>query len=192
MGGRPKALLPCVPGTETFLERIARTLLEGGVDDLVVVAGYHLDEITRHVDRLSLPVRVLRNTAPEHGQLSSLHVALAAIDHPGVSAMLVTLVDLPLVPAETVRAVLDGYRSSGAPLVRPARDGRHGHPVLFDRSLFDELRHADPGLGAKPVVRAHAHEEIEVEVQDDGAFLDVDTPADYERVFGQPPPSVDI
>ena len=132
---------------------------------------------------------MLRNPAPERGQLSSLLVALKAVDHPGVGAMLVTLVDLPLVSPATVHAVLEGYRRTGAPIVRPARNGRHGHPILFDRSLFDELRRADPALGAKPVVRAHAADGLEIEIEDDGAFADVDTPEDYERVFGVPLPA---
>ncbi len=187
MSGRPKALLPTGPQGESFLGRIVQTFHEAGVDDVLVVAGFHLDEITRHVEEHGLQVRVLPNPHPEQGQLSSLLVALRAVDHPGVRAMLVTLVDLPLVSPTTVRVVLDAYQRTGAPLVRPASRGRHGHPVLFDRRLFDELRRADPERGAKPVVRAHAAEGVEVEVNDDGAFDDIDTPAEYERTFGQPP-----
>ena len=189
MGGRPKALLPTGYGDETFLARIVAALREGGVDDVVVVAGYHVEAIVRAASLLAPPVRVLHNRVPEHGQLSSLLVALKAIDHPGVGAMLVTLVDLPLVLPATVRAVLEGYWRTGAPIVRPTREGRHGHPILFDRSLFDELRRADPERGAKPVVRAHAADGLEIEVEDQGAFVDVDTPDDYERVFGVPPPA---
>ena len=189
MGGRPKALLPTGHGDETFLSRIVSTLVEGGVDDVVVVAGYHEEAIARAADRMVAHVRVLRNPNPERGQLSSLLVALRAIDHPGVRAMVVTLVDLPLVSSATVRAVLDGYWRAGAPIVRPARAGRHGHPVLFDHSLFEELRRADAEQGAKPVVRAHAAEGLEIETEDEGAFADVDTPEDYERMFGVPLPS---
>ena len=188
MGGRPKALLPTGHGDETFLARIVSALRQGGVDDVVVVAGYHEETISRAANRMAAPLRVLHNPSPEQGQLSSLLVALKAIDHPGVRAMLVTLVDLPLVRPSTVRAVLEGYRRSGAPIVRPACAGRHGHPILFDRALFDELRQADPALGAKPVVRAHADDGMDIEIQDEGAFSDVDTPEDYERVFGVPLP----
>ncbi len=190
MGGRPKALLPTGRGDETFLMRVVSTLRMGGVDDVVVVAGRHAAVIGQAAELLVAPVRVLRNPAPERGQLSSLLVALRAVDHPGVRAMLVTLVDLPLVSPATVRAVLSGYRRTGAPLVRPARHGRHGHPVLFDRSLFDALRDADPEQGAKPIVRAHAAEGLDIEIEDEGAFVDVDTPEDYERVFGMPLPSL--
>ncbi len=188
MGGYPKALLPTGHGDETFLGRIAATLRAGGADDVLVVTGYHDKSIGALVERLPTLVRVLRNPTPEQGQLSSLLVALRAIDHPGVRAMLVTLVDLPLVSVPTVRAVIDGYRRTAAPLVRPERKGCHGHPVLFDRSLFPELLAADPQHGAKSVVRAHAAEGIEISSDDTGAFADVDTPDDYERAFGRPLP----
>ena len=191
MGGRPKALLPTGHGDETFLARIVSAMREGGADDVVVVAGHHLGAIVSAADLMVPLVRVLHNPASERGQLSSLLVALEAIDDPGVRAMLVTLVDLPLVSPATVRAVLDGYQRSSAPIVRPTRDGRHGHPVLFDRSLFDELRRADPEQGAKPIVRAHAADGLEIEIEDEGAFTDVDTPEDYQRVFGVPLPEAE-
>jgi CTP:molybdopterin cytidylyltransferase MocA len=53
--------------------------------------------------------------------------------------------------------------------------------VIFDHSIFGELRRADPSMGAKPVVHAHAAEEVNVDVDDEGAFIDIDTPEDYER-----------
>ena len=188
MQGRPKALLPAGPGHGTFLERIVSTLRAGGVDDVVVVTGHHHDAVGGRAALLRPMVRVVRNRHPERGQLSSLVAALGVVDHPGVRAMLVTLVDLPLISTATVRAVLAAYRRTGAPLVRPGRDGRHGHPVVFDRGLFRELRQADPARGAKPVVRAHEAEGCVVAVDDDGAFTDVDTPDDYRRCFGGPPP----
>ena len=99
--------------------------------------------------------------------------------------MIVALVDVPLVPVEVVRAVLQAYRETGAPIVRPAKGVRHGHPVIFDRAVWDELRHADPAMGAKPVLEAHRAEIVDVPVEDEGAFQDIDTPEEYERLFGR-------
>jgi CTP:molybdopterin cytidylyltransferase MocA len=61
------------------------------------------------------------------------------------------------------------------------RGPEHGHPVLIARALFDALRQADPALGAKPIVRGHVSQAGDVEVDDAGAFIDIDTPEDYER-----------
>ena len=272
--GRPKALLPA--GPDSFVGRIVRTLRAGGVREVVVVAP--ADDLAARI-RAALaphapPSRVVVNPDPDRGQLSSLLVGLDAVDGPGaaagrpaadtrpVDALLVTLVDVPLVSAATVRALLDHYRRTRAPIVRPARSagsrlrsagsrlrsagsglrsagsglrsagsglrsagsgpsdasayppsagsgqrsaaadprsagsrpgrrvGRHGHPVIFDRTLFAELRCADPAAGAKPVVRAHEAQAADVIVDDPGAFTDVDTPEDYLRAFGVPPPGV--
>jgi molybdenum cofactor cytidylyltransferase len=179
--GRPKALLPLANG-DTFLTRIIRTLLDAEIEDVVVVLGHEAEAIAASIAERDLAPRVVLNRDYESGQLSSLLAGLRAIDRPGVNAMLLTLVDVPLVSAATVRAVVARYRTSRAPLVRPVHGDQHGHPVLIDRLLFDALRRADPSSGAKPIVRGHVSAAGDVEVSDEGAFLDIDTPEEYERL----------
>ena len=185
--GQPKALLPTGVGRETFLGRIVTTLHDAGLDDVVVVVapGGGADEVRQLLATLPVLARVVENPHPERGQLSSLLTALAAVDHPGVRALLVTLVDVPFVTADTVRALVAAYRRSHAPVVRPSRHGQHGHPVIFDRAVFDALRHADPATGAKGVVRAQGTAVLDVAVEDKGAFLDIDTPEDYAGATGR-------
>jgi molybdenum cofactor cytidylyltransferase len=179
--GRPKAKLPLERG-DTFLTRIVRTFTDAGVDDVVIVVGAGAAAIVSEFSMSGLHARFVENPDFEKGQLSSLQTGLRAIDRPGVSAALVTLVDVPLVAASTVRAVLGRYRETGAPIVRPTRGERHGHPVLIARSLFDALRSADPAVGAKQVVRDHASQAGDVLVDDEGAFSDFDTPEEYARI----------
>lgn len=186
--GRPKALLPVGPAGETFAVRTVRTLREGGVDDVVVVVADPAAPAVRAVLEAHPPLRLVVNPAPERGQFSSLQAGLRAIDRPGVAGMLVTLVDLPLVSAAAVKALLDVHGATRAPVVRPVRgDGRHGHPVVFDRSVFDAIRRAPVGSSAKAIVRAHARAAIDVPIAEEGPFRDIDTPSDYEQAFGRPP-----
>jgi molybdenum cofactor cytidylyltransferase len=180
--GRPKALLP-IGRDETFLTHIAGTLREAGADDVVVVLGHEADAVAAALGP-ALPARVVVNRNYERGQLSSLLAGLRAIDRPGVQAMLLALVDVPLVTPATVRAVVERHRATGAPVVRPVQGSRHGHPVLIARPLFAALYAADPEEGAKPIVRAHVSPVGDVEVADEGAFLDVDTPEEYARIVG--------
>ena len=182
--GRPKALLPIGSSGDTFLTRILRVLREGGVEHAVVVVGADAQAVRATLPPDDESLSVVENTDYEQGQLSSLLVGLADAEKRGghVEAVMVTLVDLPLISAATVRGVFEAYRTSpGAPIVRPRRGTRHGHPAIFSRSLFEELRRAAPSTGAKPVVHAHAAEEVNVDVADDGAFTDIDTPEDYGR-----------
>jgi molybdenum cofactor cytidylyltransferase len=175
--GQTKALLPL--GGDTFVSRIVATFRSAGVEDVVVVVGHDAERVAEALGGMDAPPRVIVNPAYETGQLSSILAGLRAVDRPGVTAMLMTLVDVPLVSADTVRAVLMRYRSTSAPVVRPVNGDRHGHPVLLDRTLFSLIRGADPAAGAKPIVRAHASAEGDVEVSDEGAFTDIDTPDEY-------------
>ena len=181
--GRPKAALPLGDTGETVLSLGVRTMLAAGVPSVTVVAGAHADS-TRAALTLSDPrVRIVEHTGWRLGQLSSLVAGLDAIDEGRIEAVLVTLVDVPLVQAQTLRTIISAWRASGAPIVRPASGERHGHPVLFDRSVFGDLRAADPSIGAKAVIALHRSSILDVTVDDTGAFQDLDTPEDYQRVL---------
>jgi CTP:molybdopterin cytidylyltransferase MocA len=180
--GRAKAALPIGATGDTVVARVVRTLLAGGVPRIVVVAGAHIDAV-----RLAMPAhepraRVIEHPGWEQGQLSSLLAGLSAIDDPLLEAAMVTLVDVPMVAPATVAAVIRAWRESRAPIVRPAQGDRHGHPVIFDRSVFDALRSANPDIGAKSVFSIHQDRIVNVAVNDPGAFEDIDTPADYQKV----------
>lgn len=181
--GRPKAALPLADRADTFVHRLARTFLAAGVPDVIVVSGAHDADVRRALGPADGRVRVLHNHRWPDGQLTSLQAALSAPSRTGrtadLEAFVMTLVDIPLIAAATVAAIVAAWRRTRAPIVRPARGAVHGHPVLFDRALFDELLAADPQVGAKAVVRAHAHEIVNLTLADDGAFADVDTEEDY-------------
>ena len=191
--GQAKAALPLGQTGETVAARVVRTLLDGGVPDVVVVAGAHIDAVRAAMPafaegtagRLGTPrVRLIEHPGWQQGQLSSLLAGLEAIDTPLLEAAMVTLVDVPLVRSATVAEVIAAWRRTRAPIVRPANGGRHGHPVIFDRSIFADLRAADPNTGAKAVFAIHRDRIVNVDVDDPGAFEDVDTPEDYKRVLG--------
>jgi CTP:molybdopterin cytidylyltransferase MocA len=181
--GEPKALLPTNPGGPTFVRRIATSLLEGGVIDALVVGRPDDEALRAEVEAIGAAVRFVANEHADSGQLSSVIAGLNAADRPGVNAILVTPVDAPFVRPGTVRALLEAFASGRAMLVRATYRGRHGHPVIFGRAVFDELRRSDPSMGAKAVVRAHPHELLDFEVDDPGVLDDIDLPEDYTRAL---------
>ena len=182
--GTPKALLHDRTGVP-FILRILRTLYEAGLDDIVLVTGRHHEPIVQLISAAELPLRprVVRNDDPSRGQLSSLHLAMSEVCDGGTQGLLITLVDIPLATADTVMRVADAWRRTRAPIVRPLCDGRRGHPVIFDRAVFDELRSAPLDGGARTVVRAHHHDSLDVPVDDRGCLVDVDTPGDYKELL---------
>ena len=180
--GRPKPTLPLDGRGDTFLTRLLRTFAAAGLPEIVVVTGAHA--LTPGRSWPHQRVRLVANPQWREGQLSSLKAGLTAPSHAPLEAAVVTLVDVPLVTVETVSRLVSGWRSTRAPIVRPARSGEHGHPVIFDSSLFGELLEADSSAGAKPVVHAHLDEILNLPIDDPGAYQDVDTPQDYHRIIG--------
>ena len=181
--GSPKALL-LTPGGRTFVRAIAETFAAAGIRDIVVVTGRDHDRIVEALTGAELPVtpRMARNPNPSRGQLSSLLTGMDAVVKANTEAVVVTLVDVPLLTVDTVRLVVSEWQRTRAPIVRPAIGDRHGHPVVFDQRVFPELREAPPDVGAKSVVRAHAAEVLNVPVTDEGCLVDIDTPGDYKAL----------
>ena len=178
--GRPKAALPLGDGA-TVLSAAVDALLAAGLSDVTIVSGAH-PEAVRAASRSRLDrVRVIENPAWAQGQLSSLLAGLDAVWSPELEAIVVLLVDVPLVRPETVRTIVDAWRTSRAPIVRPVCGHRHGHPVVFDQAVFEDLRRADVNLGAKAVFAAHRERVLDVPVDDPWACEDLDTPEDYAR-----------
>jgi molybdenum cofactor cytidylyltransferase len=185
--GRAKALLPCGPGGESFVRQLARALCDGGVRQVLIVGRPDDEALRDEVVAMPLSARFVENPGADAGQLSSVLAGLDAADVPGTRGLLVTPVDAPLVTAATVATLLAMFSSTGAPIVRAVYRGRHGHPVLFSRDVFESLRRADPAVGAKAVLRAHALAIVNVDVDDPGVVADVDTPEDYRALFGREP-----
>ena len=183
--GRSKALLPHLDGKTTFVAHAVRELRAAGLP-VILVVGRHDDDALRAAV-VELQAEFVSNLDPDRGQLSSLIAGLDVADRTyRAEAVVVLPVDVPLVTAAGIRALCARAAAGGVAILRSASDGRHGHPVLFTREVFDELRHADPELGARSVVRADPSRVVDVEVGEPGVLVDVDTPDDYRRAFGRP------
>lgn len=176
--GRPKALLP-IDG-QTFIERIVGALRESGLERIVVVLGFDAEAIRPRVEHL--PVEIVINEHYRQGQLSSLQAALRRLENDeDCQAILVHLVDHPYLSVAVVRRMIESYGASKKPIIIPKYQGNRGHPVLFDRALFAELLAAPLGQGAKAVVNAHRSETLEIDTDDMGVILDIDTPELYRQ-----------
>ena len=181
--GQPKAFLPAGPG-HTFLSRLAGVLRAGGITDLLVVGRPEDAALRIAVQALGPGVRYVENPHADAGQISSIVAAVGVADRPGVLGLLVVPVDQPLLKVATIQTLLGAFRRMQPLVARATHGGRHGHPVVFGASVFEELCRVDPAIGARAVLRAHADAILDVEVDDEGTLIDVDDPATYERLFG--------
>jgi molybdenum cofactor cytidylyltransferase len=187
--GRSKPLLPHgnAPG-QTFVSHLVEVVRAAGLIDIYVVGRPDDAELRAEVKKGA--ATFIQNPRPDEGQLSSLQTGLSAAEATAggrLNAVLVLPADVPMVSADSVRRLLAAASGSAATILRATHQGRHGHPVVFKRPVFAELHAADPAVGARAVVRADPARIEDVEVEDAGVTMDVDTPDDYLRAFGRAP-----
>lgn len=179
--GRPKMLLPF--GARTVLSTAVAPHLEAGVPRVVVVLGDRADDVR---SRAGLPcdprLGVIVNEDWAEGMASSIRRGLAACGE--AAAILIALGDQPGVDAARIEALLSAW-APGIPLVVPVHEDRASHPVLFARSLFDELAALRGDVGAREVVRRHWAKAARVSAP---ALADLDTEEDYRTARAGGPP----
>ncbi len=162
---------------ETLLRRTVSQAAVAGLDPVVVVLGHEAERARGELSDLSCtPVL---NPAYARGIDSSLQAGLAAVPAQSVAAV-VMLADMPFVTASTIAALVERYRESTAPLVISDYAGVNAPPMLYDRSLFRELREMKGEGCGKQVVKQHQHEALAISWPA-AALTDIDVPADYER-----------
>ena len=163
---------------ESVLRGAARRALAGGLSPLIVVLGHEAEKAARELD--GLPCRTVVNPNFELGINSSLKTGVSALPAEPRAAV-VMLADMPFVTAEMIAGLVTRYRATEAPLVISDFAGVNAPPMLYDRSLFDELL-AMTGEGCgRQVVKRH-REEAEVLPWPAAALADLDVPEDYERL----------
>lgn len=103
-----------------------------------VVLGAHADETTSVMTDLGCSVTYLRNIAWADGMASSIHVATRWADVEGAEALILHLVDQPLVDRGHLERLIAEYRA-GAPLVGSSYAGVVGAPAIFRKVGLPEV-----------------------------------------------------
>jgi molybdenum cofactor cytidylyltransferase len=181
--GRAKQLLSL--GETTVLTRTIENVRSAGLDDIVLVLGASAEEIRRQLPQSLLEgLRIVVNHAYGQGISSSLREGLSNIDSRSDAALII-LGDQPFLRPLTLHQIIDRYRGSRAQIVVPTYQGERGNPVLLDRSVFSEAMVLEGDVGCRAIFANHLEGIFKVEVEDMGVLLDLDDPADYERLRQQ-------
>lgn len=169
--GPSSKLLANVDG-EPMLGRTIRSLLDGGVDRVVVVTapGAALGSVAILSDSR---VTTIVNPDPSRGMFSSIQAGMAAADG---DPILVLPGDMPFVRAETVAAVLAASRLGE--IVSPRHGAKRGHPVALPGRLRSEILKADAASTLSAALEPFLADRLELDVDDPGIVRDVDTKQD--------------
>jgi CTP:molybdopterin cytidylyltransferase MocA len=154
--------------SETLVERAVRVCREAGCAPVVVVLGASADKV---LEQCSFgDAVVVTNDGWGEGMGSSVRSGVRMLPQ-DVTGCVITTCDQPAVTAEHLRALM----ASGE-MTASAYAGRRGVPAYFPHMMFAELMNLRGDSGARQLLKDAKALELA------GGELDVDTPAELERV----------
>jgi molybdenum cofactor cytidylyltransferase len=181
MGG-PNKLTQQVEG-RPLVRHAVESALAAGLAETVVVVGHQSGAVERALD--GLDVRIVENPDFVDGLSTSLKAGLSALG-PDIDGALIALGDMPRVsPALLGRLVAGFDPAQGAHVVLPTRGGKRGNPVLWGRRFFAELMKVEGDVGGRHLLGTEPAAVREIEVDDLGVLLDVDTPEALAALQGE-------
>ena len=163
-----------------MLRRVLDAALGSSLDEVIVVLGPEPGRIIR-----AFPVdprlRAVVNPRFAAGQSTSLVAGLDAADE-AAEAALVLLGDQPEISPAAIDAVIEAWRRSGAAIVQAGYEGGPGHPVLFARIVWPDLRASTGDQGARGFIERNRDMRTVVEVGGPRPE-DLDTQEDLQRLL---------
>lgn len=174
MGGKDK-LLQMVDGLP-LLRRSAMIAQAAAPTIVALPPSPH----PRYTALQGLNLRRVEIPDASEGMNASLRGALAEVPA-SAPAVMVLLADLPEITTDDLKAVLAAVHTHPGNLIwrGATAAGKPGHPVVFDRSLFDHLARLTGDDGAQAVVHAVSDKVHLHRLPGENALLDLDTPEDW-------------
>jgi molybdenum cofactor cytidylyltransferase len=181
--GRPKLLL--LLGSDTVIGRMLALVRRPEIGATIVVVRPD-DEPLRAAVADGGAIALQPDVAPEEMR-HSVEYALRYIQsqfQPGPDdGWLLAPADHPLLDAAVLNQLIAAWRESRAGIVIPTYRGKRGHPTIFPFRLATEVFDLPADAGLNRLVKAHADEIDQIDVNSPGVVSDLDTPDDYERLL---------
>lgn len=157
----------------SLVERAAQLARSVCGDNTILVTGHDSANVARSAGEAARFVIV--NDRYTDGMSSSIVAAVSALEHTAGGILLI-LADQPLIRAEHLQAMLDGWSGNENEIIATAFAGTSGPPVLFPRGTFPALTRLTGDQGARSVLQDNRFALKTIEFE--SAAVDIDTPRD--------------
>jgi len=185
MAGAFKPLLKW--GAATVIEACIDHLRASRLDEIIVVLGHREFEIRQRLAGAGVEFAI--NREYQRGMMSSIKTGLALVS-PQSDAVLIALVDQPMIGPEIIDRLIAAYEKSDQKIALPTYQGQHGHPIIIRTDYIDEIMNVDDASdeGLRTVIDHHRDECFEVPIDSPAVLEDIDRPEDYQRLSKQVEP----
>lgn len=171
--GKTNKLLVTIDG-KPMVRWAVEAALASAATPVFVVLGHQADKVR---DALKgVDVTFVENPEYADGISASVRRGVAALP-PDVDGALVILGDMPKVGSALIDRLVAAFNPvEGRALCIPTWRGKRGNPVLIGKQFFAEVQDLSGDVGARPLISQYPELTCEVDMNDDAALVDIDTP----------------
>ena len=175
--GRDKLLLPF--GERTVLSSVIDSAVEAGFYPVIMVIS---PKTAKSRTKQYKDAVLVINDRSDLGQSFSLKLGIQRMDKS--SDFCILLGDMPTITGRDLLKLLKCFslRPPEKTALMPLRDGRFGHPSLYEAIWKERFSKAEGDIGGRDCVREFADEVLFIKGEDN-CFVDVDTPEDYRLLL---------
>lgn len=162
---------------KTFVELVVEKSKQINLDPIIVVTN---NIFFAQLQKLTLPVKAVINHNPARGMLSSILIGMEELGS-NCDGFFLCPVDFPLVKQETYNQLLLTFENNKNCIIKPQFNQKSGHPIIFPKILFEELKGAPLEQGARFVTSKYSHQTSFISVNDPGILININSPQMYQK-----------
>jgi molybdenum cofactor cytidylyltransferase len=171
--GPTNKLLASING-KPMVVHVADTVKSSQAHPVIAVVGHQADDVRATL--AGRDIMFVDNPDYAEGISGSLKLGLRALPR-GVDGAIICLGDMPRVTSAQIDRLISAFNSSeGRAICVPTFNGKRGNPVLFARRFFEEMESVAGDVGARHLIGEVPELVCEIEMEDRGVLLDIDTP----------------
>ena len=154
-----------------LIKHSVKNILDSTIDELIVVLGYEQESIKKLIGE-NLKIKFIFNKDFESGMASSIKVGLNNLSG-NSTGFFICLGDMPMINKEIYNQLIKSIDQKE--IIIPTYNGVQGNPVLFSKSMKNEIISIKGDLGAKKIIKSNKNKVLNLETNDQGVTIDFNT-----------------
>lgn len=174
MGEQNKLLLTF--NDKTMVNYVVEQLGDSNVTGIYVVTGNESEAVKKSITG---EVTYVHNSEFFNGLSTSVKAGIEALPD-DLDGVMICLGDMPYITSTSYNDLIAAFEDGK--IIAPTTNGKIGNPLIFSRNFFDDFEELEGDRGARKLLKNYPDDIIEVDVNSEAIFQDIDTPEEYEEV----------
>ena len=174
MGDDNKLLLTF--NDKSMVNYVVEQLNNSDVSSIYVVTGNESEAVKKSI---SATVKYVHNPEFFQGLSTSVKAGIGALPN-DIDGVIICLGDMPYITSSNYNVLIAAFEEGK--IIVPTTNGKIGNPLLFASDYFTDFDILEGDKGARKLLKDYPNKIIEVDLNTEAIFQDIDTPEEYEEI----------